>query len=143
MQGVLPLLGQLYKLATDEQIPPAVRLAAIKDWLDRAGLNAKTTIELDLPWQQLLLSGITATVDEATAEVREFYNPDDTTPTVIEGEAWEVSDKDYSDGVPRGHVEKVTYPPAPQHDPQYPPEPRAGQPPTSSDRPRVGRTRRG
>lgn len=144
MEGVLPLLAKLYQLATDEKVPPAVRLAAIKDWLDRAGLNAKTTIELDLPWQQLL-SGIVATTDEVTAEVRDFYNPPDGTahPT-IEGEAWEVSDKDWSDGSrPGGHVERVTYPPGPQPDRDHPPTPRAGQPPTSSDRPRLGKTRRG
>lgn len=143
MEGVLPLLAKLYQLATDEKVPPAVRLAAIKDWLDRAGLNAKTTIELDLPWQQLL-SGIVATTDEVTAEVRDFYNPDGTAHPTIEGEAWEVSDKDWSDGSqPGGHVERVTYPPGPQPDPDYPAQPRAAQPTDGMPQPMSRPSRRG
>lgn len=136
---------RLVAMMQDPKVPHAVQLSAAKDLLDRAGLNAKTTIELDLPWQQLLISGITATVDEAAAGVRQFYNSEESAPlqagAVIEGVDYAVSDRDYG-WVERPGLtpEKVDYGPAPVHDPDYPPEPRAGQP--SSDRPRTRQARR-
>ncbi|MGC4940778.1 hypothetical protein [Kribbella sp. DT2] len=72
-KGVLPLLGLLYKLATDESVPPAVRLAAIRDWLDRAGITSKLEIEIDVPWKDVLISGIVAEVDEDQIERAQSY----------------------------------------------------------------------
>lgn len=47
----------LLKIAEDKSVPHAVRLAAVKDALDRAGLTAKTAIEVELkPWEGLVTS---------------------------------------------------------------------------------------
>jgi len=47
----------LLKIAEDKAVPHAVRLAAVKDALDRAGLTAKTAIEVELkPWEGLVTS---------------------------------------------------------------------------------------
>jgi len=149
MAGILPLLAQLYHLATDETVPPAVRLAAIKDWLDRAGLNAKTTVELDLPWQQLL-SGIVATVDpEMLKQGRQFYEsgrPDGSSLTVLtEGVDYAVGpdgDSGYT-GKPGLPAEQVDSGPAPQHAPDHPRVPHIGQPAEFSTHPRQRQARRG
>lgn len=54
----------LLKIAEDEKTPPAVRLAAIKDVLDRAGVTVKQEVEVTLqPWQQLI-EGIVADVGD-------------------------------------------------------------------------------
>lgn len=56
----------LLKIAEDEKTPPAVRLAAIKDVLDRAGVTVKQEVEITVqPWQQL--------VDGIVAEVGDQY----------------------------------------------------------------------
>ena len=53
----------LMQIAEDESMPPAVRLAAIRDVLDRAGVTAKTEVEVTVaPWQQIV-DGIVAEVD--------------------------------------------------------------------------------
>ncbi|MED5802860.1 hypothetical protein VX037_17675 [Gordonia sp. Z-3] len=39
---------KLLGIATDENIPPAVQLAATRDALDRAGLSAKTAVEVEV-----------------------------------------------------------------------------------------------
>jgi hypothetical protein len=47
----------LIKIAMDEKAPYAVRLAAIRDVLDRAGLGAKQAVEVGVelqPWEELL-----------------------------------------------------------------------------------------
>lgn len=52
---------QLLGIALDADAPPAVKLAAIKDALDRAGLapNAKHEITHELkPWEQVLTGGV-------------------------------------------------------------------------------------
>jgi hypothetical protein len=66
LEKVPAMLKMLHQLASDETVPPAVRLAAIRDWLDRAGINAKTEIEISVGgWQDVIL-GITSEVpDEA------------------------------------------------------------------------------
>ena len=46
---------ELLGIAADEATPPAVRLAAIRDALDRSGLGAKTAVEVSVgpkqPWE--------------------------------------------------------------------------------------------
>jgi hypothetical protein len=65
LEKVPAMLKMLYQLANDETVPPAVRLAAIRDWLDRAGINAKTEIEITVGgWQDVIL-GITSEVPES------------------------------------------------------------------------------
>ena len=58
------MLKMLRELAANDDVPPAVRLAAIRDWLDRAGLNAKMAIEVEVkPWEELV-AGIVVEVPE-------------------------------------------------------------------------------
>jgi hypothetical protein len=60
----------------DPEVPYAVRLAAMKDVLDRADVKGKTTVELEVkPWEELL-DGIVAEVSE-DANVRKFERPGD------------------------------------------------------------------
>lgn len=72
LQGVPKMLTELRRLATDESIPANVRLAAVRDWLDRAGIGEADKHELLLTtpkWQEAL--------DDIFTE----YNPD-----IIDGE---------------------------------------------------------
>jgi hypothetical protein len=64
LKEVPAMLRRLAELASDETVPPAVRLAAIRDWLDRAGINAKTEVEVTIGGWQELIHGIVATVPE-------------------------------------------------------------------------------
>ena len=64
LEKVPAMLKMLHQLASDETVPPAVRLAAIRDWLDRAGINAKTEVEVTIGGWQDLIHGIVATVPE-------------------------------------------------------------------------------
>ena len=57
LQGVPKMLTELKRLATDESMPPNVRLAAIRDWLDRAGIGEAMKAEVTLnaaPWEAML-----------------------------------------------------------------------------------------
>lgn len=49
LAGVPKMLRMLHEIASDESKPDAVRLAAIRDWLDRAGVTSKIELELDVP----------------------------------------------------------------------------------------------
>ncbi|MDP0398914.1 hypothetical protein [Tsukamurella strandjordii] len=53
---------ELLKIAVSDDAPEGVKLAAIKDALDRAGLGAKTAVEVEVgptkPWEQIMLAGI-------------------------------------------------------------------------------------
>lgn len=54
----------LLRIAEDEKTPPAVRLAAIRDVLDRAGVTVKQEVEVTVqPWQQLI-EGIVSEVPD-------------------------------------------------------------------------------
>jgi hypothetical protein len=49
------LVQRLLGFALDGDVPEATALAAIRDALDRAGLNPKTAVELEVkPWQDIL-----------------------------------------------------------------------------------------
>ncbi|GAA2084613.1 hypothetical protein GCM10009821_27510 [Aeromicrobium halocynthiae] len=57
LNGVPKMLTELKRLATDESMPPNVRLAAIRDWLDRAGIGetAKAELAVNLAkWEESL-----------------------------------------------------------------------------------------
>ena len=55
----------LLRIAEDEKTPPAVRLAAIRDVLDRAGVTVKQELEITVqPWQQII-DGIVAEVPDS------------------------------------------------------------------------------
>lgn len=55
----------LLKIAEDEKQPPAIRLAAIKDVLDRAGVTVKQEVEVTVqPWQALVEGIVSEVPDE-------------------------------------------------------------------------------
>lgn len=54
-------MGHLIEIADDRTTPPAVRLAAIRDVLDRADLRGKFVVEVEAPWQEII-EGIVAEV---------------------------------------------------------------------------------
>ncbi len=58
------VMGHLIEIADDRAMPPAVRLAAIRDVLDRADLRGKFVVEVDAPWQEII-GGIVAEVGDA------------------------------------------------------------------------------
>lgn len=64
LEGVPKMLRTLHSLATDETIPPAVRLAAVRDWLDRAGIDRKIEVEITSSSFDQLLAGVVASVGE-------------------------------------------------------------------------------
>ena len=60
----------LLKIAEDEKTPPPVRLAAIRDVLDRAGVTVRQEVEVTVqPWQQII-DGIVAEVPDAALRGR-------------------------------------------------------------------------
>lgn len=63
-EGVMPMLATLYRLANDDSVPPAVQLAAVRDWLDRSGIKEHIVVEVEVkPWERLV-DGIVAEVDD-------------------------------------------------------------------------------
>lgn len=54
---------ELLGIATDNDAPAAVKLAAIRDALDRAGLSAKTAVDVQVgpapEWEQVLTGAVT------------------------------------------------------------------------------------
>ena len=65
LKEVPAMLRRLAELASDETVPPAVRLAAIRDWLDRAGITSKIDVEITLGGWQDLIHGITSEVPDS------------------------------------------------------------------------------
>jgi hypothetical protein len=81
------MLRMLRDIAADEDTPPAVRLAAIRDWLDRAGIDRKIEIEVSSPAFEAMIMGSIAQVEEGTAILGPDYNRRiNGTGDVIEGE---------------------------------------------------------
>lgn len=63
-EGVMPMLATLYRLANDDSLPPAVQLAAVRDWLDRSGIKEAITVEVTVqPWERIV-DGILAEVPD-------------------------------------------------------------------------------
>lgn len=70
---------RVLKIAEDDDAPPAVQLAAAKDALDRAGLSAKTAVEVSVdpkPFEQLL-SGMATLTGGSRAASRADRGVDD------------------------------------------------------------------
>lgn len=59
--------GRLIEFMNDKKVPWAVRLAAARDLLDRGGVTAKTVVEVEAPWQEII-EGIVAEVGDALPE---------------------------------------------------------------------------
>lgn len=77
------LMKGLLGLATDESIPPQVRLAAIRDALSRIGISEKSTLEVELtqdkPYEEILttaLSGGSRADSRAARGVEDQPTPD-------------------------------------------------------------------
>ncbi|RBY95757.1 hypothetical protein DQ237_11390 [Blastococcus sp. TF02-8] len=95
--------AQLFAFMTDTAIPPAVRLAATKDLLDRAQVTGKTTVEIEVPVWQQILDGIVATVPgDGEAAMRPFAEARD--PLVIEAERAD-QDREIADELTRYQAE--------------------------------------
>lgn len=80
LQGVPKMLSELKRLATNESIPPNVRLAAIRDWLDRAGIGetAKAELTVNLPkWEEALGDVFLDMDGEAVPREPLHYEPDE------------------------------------------------------------------
>lgn len=64
LEKVPKMLRMLNAMASNEDIAPAVRLAAIRDWLDRAGIDRKIEIDVTSSTFSEFVAGIVATVDD-------------------------------------------------------------------------------
>lgn len=64
LDGVPKMLRMLKELASNEDVPPQVRLAAIRDWLDRSGITNKIEIEVKSSSFEEMVMGVLAEVSE-------------------------------------------------------------------------------
>ena len=72
---------ELLKMATDDNVSDSVKLAAIKDALDRGGLGAKTEIEITAKPYEQILDGIGNIESGSRSEFRQSQGiEDDTQP---------------------------------------------------------------
>lgn len=137
-----PLMADLIALARNEKLDPSVRLRAIADALDRAGLSAKQSVELTLaPWQEAIhdLIGDETDFMIVNGEVEEPPNGPDWVPGDDPGDA-DISDKaltrdstDRRQDVRGFNSDRLQRTRGAHHDP----------PPPRSSAPRSVRTRRG
>ena len=112
LNGVPTMLTELRRIATDESMPAATRVAAIRDWLDRAGIGetAKHEVTINLPkWQENLEDLVVGFDDIVDADVVE--------DTAIETEAYEDDDHPMERRFPEG--ERLTVPRDPDAPPTY------------------------
>jgi hypothetical protein len=139
MQGVPTMLRELFRLATDESKPEAVRLAAIRDWLDRAGINSKIEISLETNnWQNLVVD-VFAEMPDEKVELPRYMREDPTAALppgphsdvvegeVVEREGFEVPDPDEDGGVVYDYSTRKRVLPKGRYkdpDPPGPPDPR-------------------
>lgn len=65
--------AKLIQLMQDKKVPYALQLRAAEAILDRAGIGPKLEIEVDVPWKDILISGIVAEVDEEAIARAEHY----------------------------------------------------------------------
>lgn len=80
---------ELLGIAADETTPPAVRLAAIRDALDRSGLGAKTAVEVSVgpkqPWE-VVFEGLAGGSRAESRSARGFASDE---PLALEAEVIE------------------------------------------------------
>lgn len=76
LEGVPKMLKMLKELASNEDVPPQVRLAAIRDWLDRAGIDRKIEVEVSSTTFEQMVMGVLAEVtDEVQVAEHGDYGP--------------------------------------------------------------------
>jgi hypothetical protein len=74
LDKVPKMLRMLNEIASDEEVPPAVRLAAIRDWLDRAGVDRKIEVDLTSSTFTEMVAGVLGHVDDdALPELPAMY----------------------------------------------------------------------
>ena len=100
---------ELLNIATEGE-SEAVKLNAVRDALDRAGLGAKAEVSLEgKPWERLLgdIAGI-ATISRAEHHARQGLPPDDqpTTALVIEDTELEVVDAEIAEVAAEGALDR-------------------------------------
>ena len=72
---------QLLKMATDEKVSDAVKLAAIRDALDRGGVSTKTSVEFSAkapePWEEMVgdITGLTTMSRAESRAARDIFEP--------------------------------------------------------------------
>lgn len=75
---------ELLRMAIDDKVADSVKLAAIRDALDRAGLAARTAVEVEVgplkPWEQIM-SGLTELEGGSRAEFRRSRGIPDSSDT--------------------------------------------------------------
>lgn len=64
LDGVPKMLRMLKELASNEDVPPAVRLAAIRDWLDRSGIDRRIEIDVKSSTFEEMVMGVLADIGE-------------------------------------------------------------------------------
>ena len=84
LQGVPTMLRELFRLATDETKSDVVRLAAIRDWLDRAGITSKTVVEVEAKWETIIHGIVAEVPDDDVPPLPAGYRQVD--PDVIAGQ---------------------------------------------------------
>ena len=65
----------LLQMAEDPNVPHAVRLAAIRDALDRAGITAKQTLEVEAEWHSIISDIVADAPPHAQKELPHRYRP--------------------------------------------------------------------
>lgn len=101
LQASDSLMASLLKIAKDESVPVAVRLTAIRDGLDRAGLNARAEVDVDVKvsvWDQNaaeIIQVISETVKESDRDQAQIVDAE-----VVEAEDWQADDRPTRRGQP-------------------------------------------
>ncbi len=112
-RGVPAMLRMLNELASDEDVPPGVRLNAIRDWLDRAGVDRKIEIELSSSSFEEMVIGV---LSEVSGEV-EVGNDQDYASRRDDGDviAGQLVDDVETEALPPATLDRSPFPtPAPR-----------------------------
>lgn len=64
LDGVPEMIKKLRSLTEEENVPANVRLAAIRDWLDRAGITGKIEIEVSSSSFEEMVAGAIASIED-------------------------------------------------------------------------------
>jgi hypothetical protein len=73
----------LLKMAVDENVSDSVKLAAIKDALDRGGLGAKTEVEITAKPYETILDGLDVIESGSRSEFRRSVGREDEPPPAL------------------------------------------------------------
>ena len=65
----------LLQMAEDPNVPHAVRLAAIRDALDRAGITAKQTLEVEAEWHSIITDIVAEAPPHEQKDLPQRYRP--------------------------------------------------------------------